>query len=161
MPKYPRSAKRREALEAGFASGFEHTIYKQLKQAGLKEAQVGYEEEAFELWLPVHRGYHCLCCGETKSINKRSRYTPDFFIGEKGDRDFIIETKGRFTALDRKKALAIKTQHPHLDYRMLFEYDNKLSKGAKSRYSEWCEKNDITWAVKEVPIEWIKQVRGK
>ncbi len=158
MPKYPRSAKRREALDAGFASGFEHTVYKQLKEAGLKEAQIGYEEEAYGLWLPVHRGYRCEECGETKRILKRSRYTPDFFIGTKGDRDFIIETKGRFTALDRKKALAVREQHPDLDYRMLFEYDNKLSKNAKSRYSEWCEKHGITYAVKEVPEEWIAEI---
>ena len=158
MPKYPRSTKRREATAAGFASGFEHTIYKQLQEAGVKEESIGYEEETFSLDLPVHRGYSCESCGETKRIFKASRYTPDFFLGDKSERAFIVETKGRFTALDRKKALAITTQYPDLDYRMLFEYDNALSKGSKTRYSTWCERQGITYAVKRIPEEWIAEI---
>ena len=53
----------------------------------------------------------------------------------------IIETKGSFTAADRRKHLAIKKQHPKLDIRFVFENSKrKLSKGAKSSYGEWCIK---------------------
>ena len=156
MPRY-KSNKRANAVKAGFASGFEQLIHGQLIKEGVKQEDIGYEEQAFSLALPSGRGYSCADCG-SKSILKASKYTPDFFIGKEGNRDYIIETKGRFTALDRKKAVAITKQHPELDYRMLFEYDNKLSKGAKSRYSTWCEKNGIKYAVRRVPEEWIKEV---
>lgn len=159
MPRYYRSNKRSAAVKAGFASGFEQTIHRQLLEEGVTKEEIGYEERSFSLALPSGRGYSCGECG-SKNILKASKYTPDFFIGEEGNREFIIETKGRFTALDRKKALAITSQHD-VDYRMLFEYDNLLSKGAKSRYSTWCEKNDIPYAVKEVPKEWINQLRSK
>ena len=43
-------------------------------------------------------------------------YTPDFIL----DNGIIIETKGRFIALDRRKHLAIKRQHPELDIRFIF-----------------------------------------
>ncbi len=50
----------------------------------------------------------------------------------------IIETKGMFTAADRRKHLAIKKQHPNLDIRFVFENSRrKLRKGAKSSYGEW------------------------
>ena len=36
----------------------------------------------------------------------------------------IIETKGRFTAADRRKHLLVRKQHPHLDIRFVFENSN-------------------------------------
>ena len=43
-------------------------------------------------------------------------YTPDFIL----DNGIIIETKGMFNALDRRKHKAIKKQHPKLDIRFIF-----------------------------------------
>ena len=59
-------------------------------------------------------------------------YTPDFVLSD----GIIIETKGMFTAADRRKHLAIKKQHPELDIRFVFENSRrKLRKGAKSSFS--------------------------
>jgi hypothetical protein len=81
-------------------------------------------------------------------------YTPDFKL----DNDIIVETKGRWKAEDRKKMGLIYEQHPELDIRMLFATDNKISKNSKTRYSDWCEKRGIKYAIgTEVPKEWLDE----
>jgi hypothetical protein len=88
---------------------------------------------------------------------KSKRYTPDFVL----EGGIIIEAKGRFTAYDRAKHLLLKAQHPELDIRLVFQYDNKLSSKSKTRYSDWCNKHDIKYAIREVPEEWLAQARSK
>ena len=142
------SKRRKQALAEGYASGFELDIAEDLKEKG---EDFGYEEQTFELWLPVHRGHQCAECGHGRVL-KRANYTPDFFLSN----GIIVESKGRFTALDRRKAMAIVEQYD-VDYRLVFEYDNKLSRSAKQRYSEWCEKQGIKYAIKRVPTEWLSE----
>ena len=128
-------------------SGFEADVYIWLKE---EEVDFGYEEESFELWLPVPRGHKCAECG-SRRIVKRAVYTPDFFL----DNGVVLETKGRFTALDRKKAVAMTEQYPDTDYRLVFQRDNKLSKKSKTRYSEWAEKQGIPWHIgRRIPNDW-------
>ena len=84
-------------------------------------------------------------------------YTPDFVLKN----GIIIETKGLFSADDRRKHLAVKTQHPKLDIRFVFTSSRKkLSKGAKSSYGQWCEKNGIKYYDRIIPLEWLKE-KGK
>jgi len=33
----------------------------------------------------------------------------------------------------------------------------KLYKGAKSRYYNWCEKNEFLWAHRVIPEAWLKE----
>ena len=73
----------------------------------------------------------------------------------------IIETKGRFTAADRRKHLAIKKQHPKLDIRFVFTNSkSKLRKGAKSNYGEWCIKYGFRYYDRVIPEDWLKE-KGK
>ena len=84
-------------------------------------------------------------------------YTPDFVLYN----GIIIETKGMFTAADRKKHLAIKKQHPQLDIRFVFENSNRrLRKGAKTRYYQWCNRYDFDYYGRIIPEEWLKE-KGK
>ena len=84
-------------------------------------------------------------------------YTPDFVLTN----GIIIETKGMFTALDRRKHLAIQKQHPKLDIRFIFEnYKRKLRKGAKSTYAEWCIKYGFRYYDRIIPEDWLKE-KGK
>ena len=84
-------------------------------------------------------------------------YTPDFIL----DNGIIIETKGIFTVADRRKHLCIKKQHPHLDIRFVFENSrNKLRKGAKSSYGEWCIKYGFRYYDRIIPEDWLKE-KGK
>jgi hypothetical protein len=130
-------------------SGFEFDVWRWLQEAG---CEFEYEKESYELWLKVTRGHKCIACGKT-SVVKRSLYTPDFFLAN----GVVIETKGRFTALDRKKALAILEQWPDVDYRLVFQRDNKLSKSSGTRYSTWAESKGIPWHIgRRVPKEWMK-----
>ena len=47
----------------------------------------------------------------------------------------IIEAKGFFKPSDRRKMLAVKEAHPHLDIRFVFMRDNTLSKNSKTTYT--------------------------
>lgn len=81
-------------------------------------------------------------------------YTPDFKLPN----GIIVETKGRWTSDDRKKMGLVIEQHPNKDIRMLFAIDNKLSPRSRTRYSDWCAKRSIKYAVgTTVPLEWLEE----
>ena len=85
---------------------------------------------------------------------KYRTYTPDFEL----DNGIIIETKGIFSAADRRKHVEIQRQHPTLDIRFVFSNANaKLYKGAKSRYCDWCEQKGFLWAHRVIPESWLKE----
>ena len=73
----------------------------------------------------------------------------------------ICEVKGRFTADYRRKHTCIKKPHPKLDIRFVFESSRrKLSKGAKTTYAQWCERNKFMYGDRVIPQEWLKE-KGK
>tara|TARA_X000001388_G_scaffold25369_1_gene17715 strand:- start:442 stop:900 length:459 start_codon:yes stop_codon:yes gene_type:complete len=103
----------------------------------------------------VKYGYECIKI-EWEDLAYRT-YTPDFVLNN----GIIIETKGLFTAADRRKHLAIKKQHPSLDIRFVFTNSNsKLRKGAKSTYAEWCIKKGFRYYDRIIPEDWLKE-KGK
>ena len=72
----------------------------------------------------------------------KRKYTPDFVF-----RDFVIEVKGVLTPEDRKKHLWVKDQVPELEVRFLFGNSrNKIYKGSKTTYGDWCNKNGFIFA---------------
>lgn len=95
------------------------------------------------------RGASCGDCNSTNILVART-YTPDFFL----DNGVIIESKGRFRPSDRTIIKDVIKSNPELDIRMVFEYNNWLTKKKKQRYSDWCDKQGIKYALKEVPEEW-------
>ena len=124
---------RLEARKAGFRSGFEHML------AGLLEEQgIPYEYEPKE--------------SKIKWTSKEKTYTPDFVL----ENGVIIEAKGRFTREDRTKHERIKAQHPALDIRFVFQFDNPITKGSSTRYSDWCTKRGFLYAFNAIPEEWTK-----
>ena len=81
-------------------------------------------------------------------------YNPDFTLPN----GIIIETKGRFTASDRKKHLLVREQHPEFDIRLVFQNANvRLSKASNTTYGDWADKNGFIWANKEIPAAWLKE----
>jgi hypothetical protein len=118
-------------------SGFEAKTAKYLD--GLN-AKYGYEVDKLSYVIP-------------ESTHK---YTPDFKL----ENGIYVETKGRWTAADRKKMSLVIEQNPELDIRMLFMTDNTLNRSSKTKYSDWCEKRGIKCYVSskgEVPMEWLKE----
>ena len=82
-------------------------------------------------------------------------YVPDFYIPET---DIYIEAKGRFLPADRTKMLLVQQQHPELDIRFLFmNCHQKIYKGSKTSYGQWCGKYNFKWANKVVPLDWLKK----
>jgi hypothetical protein len=82
-----------------------------------------------------------------------SKYTPDFFLKN----DIILECKGFFKPSDRRKMLAVKTQHPHLDIRFIFQRNNTLTKASKSTYGDWCDRHGFPWCIfPDIPPTWLQ-----
>lgn len=121
----------RQAIKHGWRSGLEEKVAKELSESGIK-----YKYESMKIKYDV---------SETRT------YTPDFILPN----GIIVETKGRFVAADRKKHLLIQKQ---FDYDIRFVFQNakaKLFKGAKSTYSQWCDKYGFLWAQGSIPEEWL------
>ena len=122
------------ALKAGYRSGFEDDVAKELKAKGV---EFTYKKEKIK-WVDL----------------KVRTYTPDFVLGN----GIIIETKGRFVANDRRKHKEIKKQFPDLDIRFVFyNSKSKLYKGAKSSYADWCDKYGFPYADKSIPDAWLQE----
>jgi hypothetical protein len=130
-------------------SGLERRI-----AATLKKAKVKYKYETTSYHYSIKIRAECRECG-SKECYTNQWYTPDFFLPNA----MIIEAKGNFTGKDRKKMVAMKEQHPHLDLRIVFMRDNKLSKLSTTRYSEWAENLGYKFAIGNIPDTWIKETK--
>ena len=131
MPNYKQY---RAARKYGYRSGLEYKISLYLDNLKIK-----YDYEKLKI--------------EWEDLAYRT-YTPDFVLYN----GIIIESKGMFTAADRRKHLAIKKQHPQLDIRVVFENSRrKLRKGAKSTYAEWCIRYAFRYYDRFIPEDWIKE----
>lgn len=76
-------------------------------------------------------------------------YKPDWKV----DDAFYIEAKGKFDYIERRKMLAVRKANPDKDIRMVFMRNQKLGKGSKMTYGEFCDKHGIRWTVfPELPI---------
>ena len=133
----PNAKQFRAARKYGYRSGLELKVSEYLKELKIKFLYVGMKIEWEDLAYRT--------------------YTPDFVLSN----GIIIETKGMFTAADRRKHIAVKKQHPKLDIRFVFENSRrKLRKGAKSTYGEWCIKHGFRYYDRVIPEDWLKE-KGK
>ena len=82
-------------------------------------------------------------------------YTPDFVLYLRDGRKIYIEAKGYWDAADRRKIRHVMEQNPEADIRMLFQANSKLHKVSSTRYSDYCTKYKIPFAVGEIPKEWF------
>ena len=125
------------ARRRGVRSGLEKKIQDKLKEQGVKAK---YEPLKIEWEDLAYR-----------------KYTPDFILPN----GILIESKGLFTPIDRRKHLLIKQQHPNLDIRFVFESSRrKINKISKTTYADWCKKNNFLFSDKTIPISWIRE-KGK
>ena len=129
------SDKRKAALKAGYRSGLEDDIAKQLDAMRVKYT---YEELKISYTVP----------------ESKHKYTADFVLPN----GIVVESKGRFVTADRKKHLLIKQQYPELDLRFVFSNPRcKISKVSKTTYGDWCDKNGFLYATKRIPEDWINE----
>lgn len=124
---------------AKLKSGFERKVAKYLETN-----KVPYEYESIKVPYVVP--------------SKKRTYNPDFELPN----GIIVEAKGKLDRLVREKMALVFEQNPDLDIRFLFMRDNKISKNSKTRYSDWCEKRGIKYAISEegkIPDEWLEEAR--
>jgi predicted nuclease of restriction endonuclease-like RecB superfamily len=118
-------------------SSLERNVYKDLQTLkGRRKLKVSYESDKLPYYI-------------------EKQYIPDFTVEFPDDRVMYIEAKGWLRSEDRTKMIAVKKAHPDADIRLLFQNDNKLSKNAKSRYSDWALKHNFPFAFKQIPEEWL------
>ena len=136
MRNYPA---RQRAIQAGYRSGLEERVQEQLR---LLKCDAKFEPFKIPYLVPA----------------SKHTYLPDFVLPN----GIVIETKGRWDLASRKKHKLLKEQYPDLELRMVFSNSRaKISKGAKSRYSDICERLGILYADKEVPVDWVTEPANK
>ncbi len=87
-------------------------------------------------------------------VPKVRTYTPDFYLP---DTNIFIEAKGHLDKADRVKMVLVKEQHKDLDIRFVFmNARNRIYRGSKTTYADWCNRYDFRWAEKTIPEEWFK-----
>lgn len=127
------------ALKHGFKSGLEDGLSDFLTTNGKK---FGYETEKIKFTQPA--------------MNRT--YTPDFVITKTNGETVYLETKGRWTKIDRERFDWIFDQHPGIDIRFVFQTPNaKLYKGSKTTYAQYCDKKGWKWSKKVIPDEWLDE----
>ena len=114
-----------------FRSGLEEKIADLLVELGVK-----YEYESTKIPYVIHYNY-----------------TPDFLLPN----GVFLEAKGYWDAADRRKIKAVKTLHPELDLRMVFQSPfNTISKKSKTTYAAYCERLGIPWtSFQNIPMDWL------
>ena len=135
---HSNNKQRQAAYKYGYRSGLELKVADQIKES---KYPVRYETETLQYIVP----------------QKNSKYTPDFIFTKKNGKTMYVETKGRWTSTDRQKMKHILASNPHIDLRMVFQNPNqKISKGSKTTYGDFCDKHGIRWAEKSIPESWLK-----
>lgn len=97
----------------------------------------------------------------------KHKYTPDWVFGNKEKKKQIYyESKGRFTAQDRKKMLLVRESNPDVVIRIIFQNSTvKITKTSKTSYADWCVKNNFDffcWKLqtKDEFKKWINGIKG-
>lgn len=138
MPRLTTTRTSDVGLREGYRSGLEETLGLQLERAGVPFT---FETEKIAYQKPA----------------SNHKYTPDFSLPN----GIIIESKGRFVTADRQKHLLVKKQHPDKDIRFVFSNSRqKISKGSKTSYADWCEKYGFKYADKVIPQAWLNEAKG-
>ena len=136
----------------GKRSAFENNISKRLDI--ISGINYKYEDRSYK--------YVKLLCKHCGGVADSGSYTPDFnFYSNDGAYLFTVEAKGRFDGTDRSKIKAVLKANSDIDLRMLFQKDQPICKGSKTKYSDWCNKQKIPYAIGlDLPSEWILEAKG-
>jgi hypothetical protein len=132
------NGQRANALKHGYKSGLELTVSEQIKNA---EYPLNYETETLNYIVP----------------ERKAKYTPDFVFQKRNGDLMFIETKGRWTGIDRLKMKHVLASNPGIDIRMVFQTPaQKISKSSKTTYEDYAIKLGIKHVAKKtIPEEWM------
>lgn len=104
--------------------------------------------------IPYHRpvrGGFCREC-DSNDVRKGALYSPDLFLIGSGR---YVELKGgSWEPESRSRLLHLIQSGQQISF--LFRTDRPLTRGSKTKYSEWCRRQNQPVAVGEtIPEEWI------
>lgn len=135
-----KSKTRQEAYKYGYKSGLEHKVAETLITINYP---VNYETETLKYSVPA-------------SLHK---YTPDFVFTKKDGGTMYVETKGRWTTIDRKKMKHVLESNPGIDLRIVFQNGTqRLTKTSKTTYEAYALKLGVKHvANKMIPAEWLAE----
>ena len=134
------SKQRQAAYKYGYRSGLELLVAEQIKETSY---ELRYETDVIKYVVP----------------KRDAKYTPDFVFTKRNGSMMYIETKGRWTATDRKKMKHVLQSNPGVDIRMVFQNPNqRISKVSKTTYEAYANKLGITHVSKKtIPEEWLAE----
>jgi hypothetical protein len=134
------NSKRSIALKYGYKSGLEQLVAEQIKSL---DFPLNYETKILNYIVP----------------ERAAKYTPDFVFTKKNGELMYIETKGRWTSIDRLKMKHVLASNPGIDIRMVFQAPTqKISKNSKTTYESYANKLGITHIGKKIiPAEWFDE----
>jgi hypothetical protein len=134
------NSKRAIALKYGYKSGLEQLVAEQIKSF---DFPLNYETKILNYIVP----------------ERAAKYTPDFVFTKKNGELMYIETKGRWTSIDRLKMKHVLASNPGIDIRMVFQAPTqKISKNSKTTYESYANKLGITHIGKKIiPAEWFDE----
>lgn len=133
-----------------FRSKFEGRVWANARKKGWK---IEYEPDTIGFLSSVVGGA-CGACGSSEVV-KKVKYTPDFKLCGW----IYVESKGKFDSKARSRLSDFLDTHgARYDIRILFQRDNWTTKRHRERYSDWCERKGVKYAVgEEIPEEWYKE----
>jgi len=134
------SKQRQAAYKHGYKSGLELKVSEQITEA---KYPLCYETETLQYTVP----------------ESKHKYTPDFVFTKRDGSTMYIETKGRWTTIDRKKMKHVLMSNPGLDIRMIFQNPNqRISKTSRTTYEMYANKLGIRHVAKrDIPAEWLAE----
>ena len=127
------------------------------KKVNVDKLKGGWEPQVLKGLQALKRKYKYDIEYETERLSYtiEHTYNPDFVIRLPGGRTIYIEAKGYWDAQDRMKIRHVMSQNPEADIRIIFQADSKMHKSSPKRYSDYCIRHNIPYAVKEIPEEWF------
>ena len=135
----PRSRWRTSGYRSGLEKRLKENINEKLKNK-FRKIKLGYEDTKLA-YVTEHN------------------YIPDFTLYGRDDHILYIEAKGNLDNDSKRKMVAVKSTHPDLDIRFIFQRDNFIRKGSKTTYTMWADKHGFPSHVGEdIPIEWLKEL---
>lgn len=130
-----------------------------VSKAKNKKFRSGFEEK-FAAYLKAKRVFYSYENTRVPyQVTITNNYLPDFEISKDNNDVMFIECKGYFTPSDRKKLLFVRESNPFIDLRIVFQYDNWMTKKRKKRYSDWCKDHGFKYHVgASLPKEWLEEL---
>jgi len=129
-----------------YRSKFEGHVANWLHCAGI---EFEYETYKYDYDFPIP---HALCteCFSGAVVHPRT-YLCDFTFPR---RSWVLEAKGRLDADQRAKFLALRDAG--VEVRFVFQRNNWLYRGAKSRYSDWCDQHGFKYSIGKPDERWFQ-----